>query len=63
MAYPRKVTTEMLDRMEQVVLQRLAVPSDKEIAHELNCHIKLVQRWMTRIRTGMFHEKWRLGQK
>ena len=59
MAYPRRVTDSMLDRIEQVARQRLAVPSDKQLAQELGCNIKLVQRWLTRKRVTLLGSMWK----
>jgi hypothetical protein len=53
MAYPRKVTNLMLTRLEQVIRQRLAMPSNKQLARELGCNVKLIERWMTRIRLNL----------
>ena len=53
MAYPRKVTDLMQTRLEQVIRQRLAMPSNKQLARELGCNVKLIERWMTRIRESL----------
>jgi len=50
MPYPRKATPELLERLEQIVEMRLAIPSDKQLAYETGFSEKLIQRWMTYLR-------------
>lgn len=58
MPYPRKVTDAQLERLEGIARQRLAIPEDKQLAHELGMPIKTLQRWLVLIRKRLRGSTW-----
>lgn len=50
MPYPRKPSLEAIRRMEEVMRARMAVPSNQDVATELNLSPVVVNRWMSKIR-------------
>ena len=52
MPTPRKLPLAAYDRILEVMHQRAAIPSDKELARELDCSLSLIRSAMDRVRMG-----------
>lgn len=58
MPYPRKVTDAQLQKIEAIARQRLAIPEDKVLAHEMGIPVKTLQRWLCWMRRKIQCSTW-----